>query len=118
MTPELVAVLTLLFFSLAISIVVFFLLRPSLGDLLRHTLKLTSGITFYLRSFFLVLFLSALSAAIGTAFDLKPGSRFMEYVWKVAEGLSSALEKILWFVAAYLVLVTILVATLKIKDGE
>ena len=118
MNPELVAVLTLLFLSSAISIIVFFLLCPSLGDLLRHTLKLSSGITFYLRSFFLVLFLSALSAAIGTSFDLKPDSHFMEYVWKVAEGLSSALEKTLLFVGAYLVLVTILVATLKIKDGE
>ena len=118
MAPALIAVLTLMFLSLAISILLFFLLRASLGDLLRHTLKLPSGITFYLRSFFLVLFLSALSAAIGTSFDLKPGSHFMEYVWKGAEGLSSALEKTLWFVAAYLVMITVLVATLKIKDGE
>jgi hypothetical protein len=42
----------------------------------------------------------------------------MEYVWKGAEGLSSSLEKTLWFVAIYLVLITVLVATLKVKDDE
>jgi len=98
--------------------ILFLLVRTSLNDLLRHTLKLQAGITFYLRSFLLVLYLASLSAAIGTSFDLKPGSRFMEYVWKGAEGLSSSLEKTLWFVAIYLVLITILVATLKVRDDE
>ena len=42
----------------------------------------------------------------------------MEYAWKTAEGLAAALEKSLWFVAIYLVLVTIIVATLKIKDDK
>jgi preprotein translocase subunit SecG len=118
MSLELRAFLILLVFSLAVPTILFLLLRPSLSDLLRHTLKLHAGVTFYLRSFLLVLFLSALSAAIGTSFDLKPGSRLMEYVWKGAEGASSTLEKTLWFVAVYLVLITILVATLKIKDDK
>jgi len=118
MNLELSAFLTLLVLSLAVPTILFLLLRASLSDLLRHTLKLQAGVTFYLRSFLLVLFLSALSAAIGTSFDLKPGSRFMEYVWKGAEGVSSTLEKTVWFVAAYLVLVTILVATLKVKDDQ
>ena len=118
MNLELSAFLTLLVLSLAVPTILFLLLRASLSDLLRHTLKLQAGVTFYLRSFLLVLFLSALSAAIGTSFDLKPGSRFMEYVWKGAEGVSSTLEKTVWFVAAHLVLVTILVATLKVKDDQ
>jgi len=118
MNLELSAFLTLIVLSLAVPTILFLLLRASLSDLLRHTLKLQAGVTFYLRSFLLVLFLSALSAAIGTSFDLKPGSRFMEYVWKGAEGVSSTLEKTVWFVAAYLVLVTILVATLKVKDDQ
>jgi preprotein translocase subunit SecG len=118
MSIELSAFLTLLVLSLALSTILFLVLRSSLGDLLRHTVKLPAGVTFYLRSFLLVLFLSALSAAIGTSFDLKSGSRFMEYVWKGAEGLSATLEKTLWFVAIYLVLVTILVATLKVKDDK
>jgi preprotein translocase subunit SecG len=118
MSTELRAFLTLVLLSLAVAISLFLLLRDSLSDLLRHTIKLQSGITFYVRSFFLVLLISALSAAIGTSFDLKPGSRFMEYVWKGAEGVSSALEKTLWFIAVYLTLITVMVATLKIKDDK
>jgi len=118
MSLQLSAFLTLLVLSLVVPTILFFLLRPSLVDLLRHTLKLQAGITFYLRSFLLILFLSALSAAIGTTFDLKPDSHFMEYVWKGAYGVSETLEKTLWFVAIYLVLITILVATLKIKDDK
>lgn len=118
MSPEIRAFLVLLLLSLAVPIVLFLPLRASLRDLLRHTVKLPAAVTFYLRSFLLVLFLSALSAAVGTSFDLKPDSRFMEYVWKGAEGLSSTLERTLWFVAIYLVLITILIATLKIKDDK
>jgi preprotein translocase subunit SecG len=118
MSPELPAFLVLLALSLAVPIILFLLLRVSLRDLLQQTVKLQAGVAFYLRSFLLVLFLSALSAAIGTSFDLKSGSRFMEYVWKGAEGLASTLEKSLWFVAMYVVLITILVATLKTKDDK
>ena len=118
MSPELPAFLVLLALSLAVPVILFVLLRVSLHDLLQQTVKLQAGVTFYLRSFLLVLFLSALSAAIGTSFDLKSGSRFMEYVWKGAEGLSSTLERSLWFVAVYVVLITVLVATLKIKDDK
>lgn len=42
----------------------------------------------------------------------------MEYVWKAAEGLSGTMERTLWFLVVYAVLVTILVATLKIKDEQ
>jgi hypothetical protein len=71
--------------------------------LLQQTVKTDAGVAFYLRSFLLVLFLSALSAAIGTSFDLKPDSRFMEYIWKGAEGLSGTLEKTLRFTVVYAV---------------
>ncbi len=118
MSLQLSAFLTLLVLSSAVPIILFVLLRASLTDLLRHTLKMQAGITFYLRSFLLILFLSALSAAVGTSFNLKPDSPFMEYIWRGAEGVSSTLEKTVWFVAVYLVLVTILVATLKIKDDK
>ena len=118
MRLEISAFLILLAISVAVPTILFFLLRASLNDLLRHTLRLKAGVTFYLRSFLLVLYLAALSAAIGTSFDLKPESRFMEYVWKGAEGVSSTLEKELWFIAIYLVLITVLVATLKVRDDE
>lgn len=118
MNLQLSAFLSLLVLSLVVPIILFLLLRNSLVDLLRHTLKVQAGITFYLRSLLLVLFLSALSGSIGTSFDLKSDARFMEYIWKGAEGMSSTLEKTLWLVALYLVIVTILVATLKIKDDK
>ena len=118
MSPELPAFLVLLALSLAVPIILFRLLRVSLRDLLQQTVKVQAGVTFYLRSFLVVLLLSALSAAIGTSFDLKSGSRFMEYVWKGAEGLSSTLERSLWFIALYVVLITILVAALKTKDDK
>ncbi len=116
MHPPLLAFLILVVLSLAISLFLFVLLRDSLLELLRHTLNLDAGITFFLRSFLLVLVLSGLSAAIGTSFYVKP--QFMEYVWTVASGLSTALDKILIFLALYLVLMTILIATLKIKNGK
>jgi len=118
MSHELGAFLVLLILSLAVPVIMFLLLRDSLRELLQHTVKLPGGVTFYLRSFLLVLFLSALSVAVGTSFNLKPDSRFMEYVWKGAEGLSSTLERTLWFVGIYVVVVTILIATLKIKDDQ
>ncbi len=118
MSSNLIAFLALLAFSLAIPTILFLLLRSSLCDLLRHTLKLKAGITFYLRSFLLALYLSALSGAIGISFDLKPDSHFMEYVWRGASGLSSFLQNLLVFVAFYLLIVTILVATLKVEVDE
>ena len=115
MDLNIIAFLVLLALAIAIPTILFLLLRSSLCGLLRHTLKLEAGITFYLRSFLLVLYLAALSGAIGISFDLKPESRFMEYVWKGATGLSSSLQNLVVFVSVYLVLITILVATLKVK---
>jgi hypothetical protein len=118
MILNLIAFLILLAFAVAIPTILFLLLRSSLCDLLRHTLKLQSGVTFYLRSFLLVLYLAALSGAIGISFDLKPESHLMEYVWKGAAGLSSSLQNLVLFISVYLVLVTILIATLKVKVDE
>lgn len=118
MDPNLIAFLIFLALAVAIPTILFLLLRASLCDLLRHTLKLQSGITFYLRSFLLVLYLAALSGAIGISFDLKPESHSMEYVWKGAAGLSSSLLNLVIFISVYLILITILIATLKVKVDE
>jgi hypothetical protein len=117
MSPGLASYLILLVLSLLVAVILFFVLRVSLRELLRSTVRLPAGVTFYLRSFALVLFLAALSAAIGTSFDLKD-AHFLEYVWKTGDGLSSVLSMSLWILAAYAVVVTILVATLKIKDDK
>jgi hypothetical protein len=118
MNLNLLSFLILLAFSVAIPTILFLLLRSSLSDLLRHTLKLQAGITFYLRSFLLVLYLAALSGAIGISFDLKPDAHSMEYVWKGASGISSSLQNLVMFVSVYLVLITILIATLKVNVDE
>jgi nitric oxide reductase large subunit len=118
MNPGISAFLVLLALSLIVAAILFFALRVSLRELLRNTVKLPAGVTFYVRSFLLVLFFAALSAAIGTSFDLKPDARSMEYVWAGAQGLSSVLEKTLWLVVIYAIVVTILVAVLKIQDDK
>jgi hypothetical protein len=118
MNLNLIAFLILLAFAVSIPTILFLLLRSSLYDLLRHTLKMQSVVTFYLRSFLLALYLAALSGAIGISFDFKPEAHFMEYVWKGASGVSSSLQNLVIFIAVYLVLITILVATLKVKVDE
>jgi hypothetical protein len=118
MSFNLITFLALLVFSLGVPTILFFLLRRSLSGLLRSALQLEDGVTFFLRSFLLILYLSALSGAIGIAFDLKPDAHFMEYVWKGAAGASSSLQNIVLFASLYLVIVTILVATLKVKVDE
>ena len=118
MNLNLFAFLILLVFAVAIPTILFLLLRSSLCALLRHTLKLQAGITFYLRSFLLVLYLASLSGAVGISFDLKPEAHFMEYVWKGAASLSSSIQYLVIFVSVYLVLITILIATLKVKVDE
>jgi hypothetical protein len=118
MSPNTYAFLALFVLSAALAFGLFLPLRNALQGLLQRTVRLPDGVTFYLRSFFVLLFLSALGGALGFSFDLKPGSHFMEYVWKVASGLSSVLGQMLLYLGGYLVLTTILLATLKIKDDQ
>ena len=112
------AFLALFVLSAALAAGLFLQLRDALQGLLQRTIRLPDGVTFYLRSFFVLLFFSALGGALGFTFDLKTGSHFMEYVWKVASGLSNVIEQMLLYLAGYLVLTTVILATLKIKDDK
>jgi len=58
---ELRAFLVLLVLSLAVPMVLFLVLRTSLRQLLQQIVKSEAGVTFYLRSFLLTLFVCALS---------------------------------------------------------
>ena len=118
MDPNAYAFLALFILSLAIAFVLFFSLRDALRGLLQRTVRLPDGVTFYVRSFIVLVFFSTLGGAAGTSFDLKPGSHFMEYVWKIASGLSEVLERALLFLAVYVGLVTVIIATLKTKDDK
>ena len=42
----------------------------------------------------------------------------MQFVWKVAEGVSSSMQSALLTAGVYVVVVTILIATLKIKNDQ
>jgi hypothetical protein len=112
------AFLALLVLSAALAVALYFQLRDALHGLLQRTVRLPDGVTFYHRSFFVLLFFSALGGAVGFSFDLKPGSHFMEYVWRVGSGLSNVLEQMLLYLGGYLVLTTVLLATMKIKDDK
>jgi len=118
MTANAYAFLALFVLSAAVAVGLFLPLRNALQGLLQRTVRLPDGITFYLRSFFILLFFSALGGALGSNFDLKPGSPFMEYVWRVASGLSNVLGAVLLYLGGYLVLTTVILATLKIKDDK
>lgn len=115
---QFVVFVALLVLALVVAIGLFYLLRSSLNGLLRHTVAEPSGITFYERSFLLVLVLLSFSAALGISFDLKPDAHFMEYVWKWAGGLASVLQSAGGVLLAYLVMITVLVAALKIKNDQ
>jgi hypothetical protein len=112
------AFLALFVLSVALAVGLFLSLRDALHGLLQRTVRLPDGVTFYLRSFFVLFLFSALAGALGFTFDLKMDSHFMEYVWKVASGLSNVIEQMLLYLAGYLVLTTVILATLKIKDDK
>jgi hypothetical protein len=118
MSANTYAFLALFVLSVALAVGLLFPLRDALKGLLQRTVRLPDGVTFYLRSFFVLLFFSAIGGALGFTFDLKPDSHFMEYVWKVASGLSNVLGQMLLYLAGYLVLTTVILATLKIKDDK
>jgi hypothetical protein len=90
--------LVLFFLLLAVPIVIFNLLRRSFQQLLQETVKVDAGVTFYLRSFFLVLFLSALSAASETLFQ---GIAVQAFVFLALPGLAKTLERTLCATGAY-----------------
>jgi hypothetical protein len=112
------AFIALVVLSIGLAIGLLLSLREALLGLLQRTVRLPDGVAFYLRSFFVLLFFSALGGALGFSSDLKPGSHFMEYVWKVASGLSNVLGQMLLYLGGYLVLTTIILASLKIKDDK
>jgi cbb3-type cytochrome oxidase subunit 3 len=108
----------LLIISIAIALIVYALARKSLRSLLEEVVKLPSGTTFYMRLFLIGLVFIALSSALDVQFDLKEKAAFMEYVWRVADGLSSTFGITCLFIVGYLLLITILVAVLRKRNDK
>ncbi len=110
--------IVLLTISVAISLLVYALVRKSLRGLLDEVVKLPSATTFYMRLFLTGLVFIALSSALDTNFFLKKDAAFMEYIWRVADGLSSVLGFTCLFITGYLFLVTILIAVLRHRHDK
>ena len=118
MVQNISSFVVLIAISIAISLLVYILARKSLRDLLEEVIKLPSGTTFYMRLFLIGLIFIALSSALDREFNLKEGSAFMEYVWKIADGLSSVFGITCLFITGYLVLITILIVVLRHRHDE
>ena len=106
----------LLILAVVTALLAHFLLRGSLRALLNDLVKLPPCTTFYTRLLAIGLIFIALSAVLDTKFDLKENAAFMEYVWKIASGLSSNFGRICLYLTGYLFVATILVAVLRRKS--
>jgi hypothetical protein len=119
MTPyDLVGFVILLVLSLLMALAIWALVSQSLEGVLNQAVKLPEATTFFLRCFLLGLLLAALAGSFGTTFTLKPDAHFMEYVWRVAEGLHDVCGYFFGFLLGDLVLVTVLVAALRFKHEQ
>lgn len=103
----------LLVLSILTALAVQFLVRKSLRALLDDVVKLPPCTTFYTRVLAIALVFIALSAALDTQFALEEDAAFMEYVWTIADGLSSVFGSICLFMMGYLIVITVLVAVLR-----
>lgn len=109
---------TLFVISIGLAVILYASLKKTLCGLLNDVVKLPPATTFYSRIFFVCLFFFTLSAIVDTTFDLEDGKPFMEFVWRVASGLSSFFLSISIFLLVYLLFVTILVVVLRRKNDE
>jgi hypothetical protein len=113
MNENMYAFAFLVLIACGIAVIVILLLRKSLIFLLDDVVKLPSCTTFYSRVLTIGILFIAISSVLDTQFDLKNDAAFMEYVWKVASGLSTSFGLTCLFLAVYTVIITILVAVLR-----
>ena len=118
MMENILGLIILLVISIGVALLVYALIQKYLSQLLDKVLRLKAGTAFYIRVFLIGLVFIALSAALDVEFSLKPGAVVMEYVWKIANGLSTVFGQTTLFIFGYLILVTILIAVLRKKHGK
>jgi len=100
--------------SVTIALLIFKLFRKSLKSLLDEVVSISSGTIFYVRVFLISLVFIALSSALKIQFQ--EDAKFMEYVWEIADGLSSVFSGLSIFLVVYLTLITILISVLRHKS--
>ena len=99
--------------AVAVALLVHRLVLPALAGLLDETVALPACTTFLTRVHLIGLLAIALSATLKVSFDFKDGAAFMEYVWKIADGLASSFGLTCLFLFGYVVIVTVLVAAFR-----
>jgi len=110
--------LVVLFLAAALAISAYMIGQRALNELLSRMVKVPGGIEFYRRTFLLMLLFGALGPSVAADFKSGAGMHFMEYVWGTASALENTLGYIFLGISLYLVLITILVATLKPQNDK
>jgi hypothetical protein len=117
MSANMYGFITLCVLSLGVTLTVYALVNTSLRNLLNEVVKLRDCTEFYSRVFLIGLLCTAFSALLDTSFQLED-KPFMEYVWRVADGLADVFNSTLLFLAAYLAVMTVLVAVLRKRNEQ
>lgn len=104
--------------AVGIALLVYLTVQRGLGELLSRMVSVPGGIVFYRRAFLLMLLFGALGPAVSASFKEVPAMHFMERVWAMADALENVFGYTFLALGIYLVLITILVATLKPKDDK
>jgi len=104
--------------AVAISVLVYLLVRWSLRALLADVVQLPAAGKFYLRTLLITMLLGALAATVARSIDFDEDSIFMEEVWEVAQSLDSAFWALMVILLVYVVMVTILVAALRRRHEQ
>ena len=116
MNNNLLGFITLLALSAAIALGIYTMICASLRKLIDEIVRIPSSTTFYVRAFQIGIILVFLSAALGQRWIFKEDAAFMQYVWNVADGISSGIGYAVLFLSVYLILVTIFVSVLVRHD--
>lgn len=104
--------------SVVISVLLYFLVRGSLMQLLDDVVNLPAARKFYQRTLLITLLLGALAASIGVSFNEQKDESFMESVWRAASSLGSAFWAMMVVLLVYVVLLTIIVAALRRRNEQ
>ena len=103
--------------AIAVSLVVYRLVRESLRQVLQSVVGLPEATTFYLRVLLLVVVFAALGQVL-SGVQLKSDAHFLDYVWAVGSDLSNVFQGLFVDLLVYVALITLLVVVLRPKNGK
>ena len=106
-------------FALAtgLGILVFVLVWLPMSRLLSANSRLQQAKPFFVRTLMLIMLLGAIGPVVGKGLDLPEGSAPMEYIWQAAGELQGTFIAVGLYLFGYVLIMTILAATLgKYRD--